>query len=89
MQSCFPILLEVAVHYPTYFGGLYYVNGDGSAQPNGGRTLMLGDTRGVDGGHYAVGRTQNGQSVLHGPVLDDLVGRFTEVVRLLVKKTFC
>ena len=85
----FYLFLEVAVHYPTYFGGLYYVNGDASAEPNGRRTLMLGDTRGVNGGHYAVGRTQNGQSVLYGPVLEDLVEQVTDVVYLYVKKNHC
>ena len=79
-------ILEISVRYPNFFGGLYYVNGNSTALPSGGRTLMLGDTRGVSSGFFAVGSTVASSAYMPGPVGADGTGHYSSVIRLYVKK---
>ena len=80
------IFSEISVKYDTHFGGLYYVNGNATATPTGGRTLMLGDTRGVAGGQYALGRTEIANYKIPGPVSLEEGELTTTVAWLFVKK---
>ena len=80
------LISEISLRFPTFFGGLYYVNGDATTDPVGGRTFMLGDTRGVNGGQYALGRTQIQNGLLPGPVHTDLKEYSDIIVYLYVKK---
>ena len=62
------------------------MNGAPNATDLGGRVLMLGDTRGVSGGQYAVGRTKVENGQIPGPVGSNQEEHNVEQVYLYVKK---
>ena len=78
--------LEVSVKYSTFFGGLYYENGNATTLSLGGRTLMLVDTRGVSSGFFAVGSTVTINTPMPGLVGIDETDYYTSIFWLYVKK---